>query len=93
MRHTWTRLVAVVAFAWLLTSLATSAATKPWPLEATDRGLTYGDWMARWSPDCVATLEAGPDPFAIVTGAYGEGMVAVGAAMLPGLCCRPEGGA
>jgi hypothetical protein len=49
--------------------------------------------MARWSPDCVATLEAGPDPFAIVTGAYGEGVVAVGAAMLPGLCCRPEGGA
>jgi hypothetical protein len=45
--------------------------TKPLPPQATYRGLTYGDWMARWWQESFATLEAGSDPFAIFKGAYG----------------------
>lgn len=46
---------------------------KPIPPQSTYRGLTYGDWVARWWQDSFATLEAQDDPFAITLGSYGGG--------------------
>jgi hypothetical protein len=55
MRHTWTRVVTVVAFAWLFASLG-SAATAPLPPHATYSGLTCLEWLATWWQACLATL-------------------------------------
>jgi hypothetical protein len=64
---------------------ARRAAPKPLPLGSTYRGLTYGEWAARWWQESFATLEAQSDPFAIFKGAYGRNndMVFLTGAVMP----------
>ncbi|HEY8550004.1 MAG TPA: hypothetical protein VIL35_08630 [Vicinamibacterales bacterium] len=50
---------------------AKPADPKPLAPGGTYRGLTYGEWQARWWLETFATLEAQEDPFAIFKGAYG----------------------
>ena len=59
----------------------------PLPADVTHRGLTYGEWTARWWQESFATLEAQADPFAIFEGTYGGSNDTVflpGAVMLAG---------
>jgi hypothetical protein len=101
MRCTYARVLAVLAFAGLLSSPATTAPltaeqvksrghegarpvdTSPLPPYATYRGLTYGEWMARWWQESFATQEAGSD--LDVSGVFGgnNGMVFLSAPVLP----------
>jgi hypothetical protein len=83
MRHTCARVLAVVAFAGLLSSPATTA-----PITADHakyKGLTYGEWMAVWWQAVFATsIEAGSHPL-ITGGAFGgiNRMVFLSAPVLP----------
>ena len=101
MHHTHARVLAVVAFAGLLSSPATTAPlvaeqvkrsvhdgarpvdTSPLPAHATYRGLTYGEWIARWWQEGFATWEAGSDP--AVSGVFGgsNALVFLSAPVLP----------
>jgi hypothetical protein len=57
--------------------------TRPLPTYATYRGLTYGEWMARWWQEAFATWEDGADP--AVSGVFGGSnrMVFLSAPVLP----------
>jgi hypothetical protein len=73
MRHIYARVLAVVAFAGLLVSPATTAPMTAEGLPAPARygGLTYGEWTALWWQAAFATpVEAGTHPL-ITGGAFG----------------------
>ena len=70
MRHTRARVLAVVAFAGLLSYPATTYTVGP-PTQAKYRGLTYGEWMAAgWQALLAIPVEAGSHPL-ISGGAFG----------------------
>ena len=56
---------------------------RPLPAHATYRGLTYGEWLARWWQEGFATWELGSDP--AVSGVFGgsDGMIFLQAPVLP----------
>lgn len=84
MRHTCARVLAVVAFAGLLSYPATTYTVGP-PSQAKYRGLTYGEWMALgWQAFFAIPVEAGSHP--LMTGGavrVSGGVVALSAPVLP----------
>jgi hypothetical protein len=73
MRYTYARVLAVVAFAGLLSSAAATApiTAEGVPSHAKYRGLTYGEWTSMWWQAVFATpIEAGSHPL-ITGGAFG----------------------
>ena len=73
MRHTYARVLAIVAFVGLISSPAatTPITAEALPSHAKYRGLTYGEWTSMWWQAVFATpIEAGSHPL-IDGGAFG----------------------
>ena len=73
MRHTYARVLAIVAFVGLISSPAatTPVTAEALPSHAKYRGLTYGEWTSMWWQAVFATpIEAGSHPL-IDGGAFG----------------------